>query len=266
MNRDTVLLVENLNIEYPGEETKIRDITFCIKRGEVFGLAGESGSGKSSVCKAVLGLLENRVQLCTGSVLLCGNELVRMPPQKHQAINGKDIGYVMQNPMAAFDPCMKIGTHFVMTIRAHFPCSKRDAQFMATDLLKRVGLADTPRVMNSYPATLSGGMLQRVMIAIAVALNPILMIADEPTTALDVQSQNTVLELLLHVARDFRPAMLLVSHDMKVMSRLADNIAVMYQGKIVEEGPTIQMLNAPRHEYTRRLIEAAGFDWEEGRC
>ncbi|ADY56114.1 Nickel-transporting ATPase [Syntrophobotulus glycolicus DSM 8271] len=266
MNNDIVLSVKGLHIAYPGEETKIQDITFSVRRGAVFGLAGESGSGKSSICKAILGLLENRTSIFSGSIRFCGRELTDLSGDQHRAINGKDIGYIMQNPMAAFDPCLKISAHFSETIRAHLPCSKRDALCLGLEMLERVGLSHADRMMNSYPGSLSGGMLQRIMTAIAISMNPILIIADEPTTALDTQSRETVLDLLSFVMREYCPAMLLVSHDMNLMEKMAEDIAIMYQGRIVESGSVKRVLENPQHEYTCQLIEASRFTWEEGRC
>ena len=150
---EPVLSVSGLCIEYPNERTKIRNIGFSIARGETFGLIGESGSGKSSVCKAILGLLKDRAQQ-NGSIRLCGKELLRLSPKEQQKINGKDIGYVMQNPHAAFDPCMKIKRHFTETIKAHRHCSTREAFRLGYELLRVVGLSDAERVMESYPGQL----------------------------------------------------------------------------------------------------------------
>ncbi|MFT3984130.1 MAG: ABC transporter ATP-binding protein [Lachnospiraceae bacterium] len=266
MNDDIVLCVDGLHIAYPEEEVKIQDISFSVRRGSVFGLAGESGSGKSSVCKAILGLLENRTSKLSGSIRFCGQELMGLSEERHRLINGKEIGYMMQNPMTAFDPCMKIGSHFCETIRAHLPCSRQDAFYIGAEMLRRVGLFDADRIMNSYPGSLSGGMLQRVMLAIAISMNPVLIIADEPTTALDAQSCETVLKLLSFVMCEYRPAMLLVSHDMNVMKKMAEHVAVMHRGRIVETGMMKKVLQHPRHAYTCRLIEASRYQWEEGRC
>ncbi len=220
---EPVLSVSGLCIEYPNERTKIRNIGFSIARGETFGLIGESGSGKSSVCKAILGLLKDRA-LQSGSIRLCGKELLRLSPKEQQKINGKDIGYVMQNPHAAFDPCMKIKRHFMETIKAHRHCSTREAFRLGYELLCAVGLSDAERVMESYPGQLSGGMLQRVMVAIAVSLRPVLLIADEPTGALDAGNCGIVLQLLAKAVRETQAALLFVSHDMNAVANIAEGL------------------------------------------
>ena len=266
MNRDVILEVGNLCIEYPGETTKIQNVNFTLEKGKVLGLAGESGSGKSTVGKAAMGLLSGRVSHIAGSMKLCGRELLDLCERQHEAFKGKDIGYIMQNPMTAFDPCLKIKTHFIETIRAHLPCSKKDARYIGQKNLHRVGLTDDGRIMNAYPSQLSGGMLQRVMIALTVSLNPVLIIADEPTTALDAGSRHTTLELLGHVMEQYRPAMLLISHDIEVVSRMADQVAVMQHGRIVEQGPVVDVLNHPKHNYTCELMAATRFRREYTLC
>lgn len=266
MNKNFVLEVKNLCVGYPGESTKIQNVNFVIEKGKVLGLAGESGSGKSTVGKAALGLLYSRADYIAGSMRLCGRELLNLSPRQHQELNGKDIGYIMQNPMTAFDPCLKIKTHFAETIRAHFPCSKKDALHIGFENLLQVGLSDVERVMNSFPYQLSGGMLQRVMIALTVSLNPVLIIADEPTTALDTGSRDTILKLLLHVMKRVHPAMLLISHDMEVIEKIADDIAIMQHGRIVEYGTANEVLAHPKHKYTCELMAATCFSREDGPC
>ena len=262
---EPVLSVSGLCIEYPNERTKIRNIGFSIARGETFGLIGESGSGKSSVCKAILGLLKDRAQQ-SGSIRLCGKELLRLSPKEQQKINGKDIGYVMQNPHAAFDPCMKIKRHFMETIKAHRHCSTREAFRLGYELLCAVGLSDAERVMESYPGQLSGGMLQRVMVAIAVSLRPVLLIADEPTGALDAGNCGIVLQLLAKAVKETQAALLFVSHDMNAVANIAERIAVMKEGEIVETGTAETVLKNPRHPYTAELLSASQFAIEEKRC
>ena len=259
MNDKTVLELEDVSIQYGGEDFPIRGIGFSIGKGKVFGLAGESGSGKSSVCKAVLGLLDERAANVTGTIRLKGKDILSLPYEQRRKINGKDIAVITQNPMTAFDPCMKIKHHFAETLSAHLLCSKKDAEFYGGETLGRVGLTDTARIMNSYPYRLSGGMLQRVMIAIAISLNPALLVADEPTTALDAESRYTVVQLLQEIVQKYSPAMLLVSHDMNVMSALVDDVAVMKAGKIVEAGAAKEVFQNPRHDYTKELLDARSF-------
>lgn len=266
MNKNIILEVKNLCVEYPNETTKIQNISFSLEKGKVLGLVGESGSGKSTVGKTVLGLLYSRAGHISGSIRLCGRELLNMSFEQHRKLNGKDIGYIMQNPMTAFDPCMRIKTHFIETICAHLPCSKKDALHIGSESLSQTGLKDINRVMNSFPHQLSGGMLQRVMISIAVSLNPVLIIADEPTTALDAENKGIVLELLKGIIKKYRPAMLFISHDIEVVSEVADEVAVMQQGKIVEYGKTKNVLSRPKNECTRELLKAVHFSMENELC
>lgn len=257
MNRETVLKAENLSVRYRSTGIHIKDISFSISRGQVLGILGESGSGKSTVCNAVLGLLDTYETEINGSISLLGREISSLPWNMRGHINGKDIGVVLQNPMTAFDPCMRIRGHFIETLGTHLKCSKQNAVLQGLDVLDKVGLRNGKRIMNSFPHQLSGGMLQRVMVALAIALNPVLITADEPTTALDYDSQSVVLELLNFVMGEYRPAMLLVSHDVDVLSKLADHIAVMKDGRVVEQGELAGVLDNPRHEYTKELINAS---------
>lgn len=254
MNKDTILAVRDLSVRYLNTGANIDGISFEIGRGKVFGLLGESGSGKSTICNAILGLLDSTAVQMSGSVLLHGKEILPLFWDGREKINGKEIGVVLQNPMAAFNPCMKIKGHFIETLCAHLTCSKRDAVLYGIELLGRVGLSDGQKVMNSYPFQLSGGMLQRVMVAIAISLNPVLIIADEPTTALDTVNQKIVMELLSFVMNEYKPAMLLVSHDLEVMGALADDIAVMKNGRILEHGEKTELLNHPQNGYTKELL------------
>jgi len=256
MNNEVVLRVDNLSVQYLNTGILIKNINFSISRGKVLGLLGESGSGKSTVCNAVLGVLDNNAAKITGSVTLLGKEILPLSWDMREHINGKDIGVVLQNPMTAFDPCMKIQGHFTETLCPHLLCSKRDALLYGLNILARVGLHDGKRIMNSYSFQLSGGMLQRTMVALAIALNPVLLIADEPTTALDYGSMSIILELLSFIMRDCRPAMLLVSHNMNVMSALANDVAVMKNGRIIEQGSPYIIRNEPKNEYTKELMYA----------
>lgn len=263
MNDSAILSIRGLLAEYRKDRTKIGTVDLSIQKGEVLGLAGESGSGKSTVCKAILGLLDDRTALLQGSIRLHKREILHLPAEERRKINGKDIALIMQNPMAAFDPCMKVKGHFTETLCAHMPCSKKDALLYGLDLLKSVGLNEGDRVMQSYPHQLSGGMLQRVMIALAVALNPVLIIADEPTTALDTGNERLVLGLLDHIRREYAPAMLLVSHDMEVLAAMADQVAVMKDGKILEINSARQLFARPRHDYTKELLAACRLPGKE---
>jgi len=259
MTRDIVLSLNGLSVCYYSSDAGVVDISFDIRRGEVLGLLGESGSGKSTICKAILGLLDNNAAGISGSIALLERDITTLFWDERENINGRDIGVILQNPMSSFNPCMKIKAHITETICAHLLCKKRDGYLYGLELLERVGLEDRERIMESYPSRLSGGMLQRIMIAIAIALNPVLLIADEPTTALDTVNQKLILDLLAFVVKEYRPAMLLVSHDLKVMSALADHIAVMQNGIIVETGSKEEIIQWPRHPFTKELIAASRF-------
>ena len=257
MNHNPIMKIENLSIHYPQRDVLVGTINFALSQGKVFGLAGESGSGKSSVCKAILGLLPAGSAKVTGKIEFMGSDILSLPHAERCRINGKDIVLIMQNPMTSFDPCMKIKNHFTMTLMSHLLCSKKDALHYGNEMLKKAGLDNTDKIMNSYPHMLSGGMLQRVMIAIAVSLNPALIIADEPTTALDAASQAEILKLLRHIMQEYMPAMLFISHDMQVLSVISDELAIMKAGRIVETGCTAAVFKSPKHAYTRELISAS---------
>ncbi len=258
MNKGTILAVRDLSVQYLNTGVNIDGISFEIGRGKVFGLLGESGSGKSTICNAVLGLLDSAAVQMSGSILLHGKEILPLFWDEREKINGKEIGVILQSPMSAFNPCMKIKGHFIETICTHLLCSKRDAVLYGIELLCKVGLSDGQKMMNSYPFELSGGMLQRIMAAVAISLNPALIIADEPTTALDTANQKIVMELLSFVIKEYRPAMLLVSHDLGIISALADDIAVMKDGRILEYGTKTELLNNPQNDYTKELLASAG--------
>ena len=258
MNKDVVLAVRDLSVRYLSTGMDIGNITFNIKGGRVLGLVGESGSGKSTVCNAVLGLLDSAAVEISGSIRLQNKEILPLLWDEREKINGKEIGVILQNPMAAFNPCMRIRGHFIETLCTHLDCSKRDAVMYGTELLGKVGLPDGQRVMRSYPFELSGGMLQRVMAAIAVSLNPVLIIADEPTTALDTGSRAVVMDMLSFVMKEYKPAMLLVSHDMEVVASFADEIAVMKDGRILEHRAKTKILYDPQADYTKELLASAG--------
>lgn len=256
MSKETVLSVEELAVYYISSGASIETISFSIARGEVLGLLGESGSGKSTVCNAILGLLDQKAVRVRGSIRLGDIQIRNLSWHQRKKINGKQIGIILQNPMASFNPYMKIKGHFMETLCAHLSCSRQKAVQLGLDALKLTGLKDEKRIMNSYPFQLSGGMLQRVMIAVAVSLNPVLLIADEPTTALDESNQNIIIELLAKIVTEYRPALLLVSHDIKVMERLADRLIVLKEGQVRERGSTAGLLHNPVDDYTRELLAA----------
>lgn len=265
MNSETILKVTDLTVCYQETGAQVEKINFQIKRGQVLGLLGESGSGKSTICHAILGLLDRRGIDLKGSICLNGEEILPLHWSGRERLNGKEIGVILQNPMASFNPYMKIKGHFVETLCTHLLCSKRDALLHGLEQLQAVGLSEGKRIMNSYPFQLSGGMLQRVMAAIAVSMNPVLLIADEPTTALDAKNHEVIMKLLAQIMAEYRPALLLVSHDVEVMNRLADQLIILKDGQIREAGAIRDVMNASQDRYTKELLAAAA-RLEVGKC
>ncbi|WP_395680571.1 ABC transporter ATP-binding protein [Inquilinus sp.] len=238
-----------------GVETTLVDrVSFALEAGQVMGLVGESGSGKSVTCRALIGLLPGSLRIAGGSVLLKGRDLAALAPEALRRVRGREIGMIFQNPSSHLDPVMRIGDQIAEGIRLHRGASKREARSAAVDLLRQVGIPDPERRAGGYPHEFSGGMRQRAMIATALACDPEVLIADEPTTALDVTVQAQILRLLLDL-RDRRGlAIILITHDLGVVAQSCDRIAVMYGGTLCEAGAKRAVLAAPRHPYTARLI------------
>lgn len=234
----------------------LKSVDLTIGRGRILGLVGESGSGKSLTCGAVLRLLDGRGLDVRGNLALNGEKLTGLSKEAMRKIRGREIGYIMQNPMTAFTPVHTIGSQFVETLRTHSSLSKAEARARAQTALAEMNLSDPSRVLKSYPHQLSGGMLQRIMIAVSMCLRPALVIADEPTTALDAMNQLQVLRQLDRLRTEHRTSILLVSHDLGVIARLADDVAVMKEGEIVEQAEVHELFDRPRHEYTRMLLQA----------
>ena len=232
----------------------LHDIHFTIKQGQVIGVIGESGSGKSVLCTSILQLFRNK-RTISGNILFKGNSVVSMTEQELRAVRGQEIGLIMQNPMSLFNPIVTIGQHFVETIQAHRTISKKDALKQAAEQLAAFQLID-PTILKKYPHELSGGMLQRVMIAMTACLKPSLLLADEPTTALDTTTQLEILKQLKQLLVEQQMSMLIVSHDLGVIANIATEIIVMRHGVIVEKGPTSHILLHPVHPYTKMLVAA----------
>lgn len=234
----------------------VRGVDLDLHPGEVTVLLGESGSGKSVTAKSVMRLYGPNARL-SGSVTLAGRELLDMPAKEMLSIRGADIALVPQDPTAALDPLRRIGTQIVEVLRQHRVVpSKKAAVARALELLDHVGIPDPPRVLRSFPHELSGGMRQRAVIAIAVSCDPAVLIADEPTTALDVTVQAQILDLFRRLIREMNSAVLLVTHDVGVAEEVGDRVGVMYAGRIVEIGPSTDVLQSPRHPYTRALLDS----------
>ncbi len=254
-----VLQVRALNVKIKSEQGMlplVQDIDFAIKPGEVLGLVGESGSGKTITCMSLLQLLDRKTTSVEGSIRLHGREINGLRAEDMRAIRGKEIGFIMQNPMNAFVPVHTIGDQFIETIRTHSALTKKQAMELAVDSMDAVNLPQPYELMRKYPFQMSGGMLQRVMIAISMCLRPSVVIADEPTTALDVTNQLQVLRQLDRLRSECGTSILLISHDLGVISELADEVAVIYKGRIVEKADVFQLFDHPQHEYTKKLLHA----------
>ena len=232
----------------------VDEVSFSVSAGEHVGLVGESGSGKSVTSLAIMGLLPQRGAEVNGSVSYAGQDLLGMPAKQRNALRGRDIAMVFQDPMSSLNPVIKIGTQIEEVLLRHTDASKADARTQAVDLLQRVGIPDPARRVGEYPHQLSGGMRQRVLIAIALACEPRLLIADEPTTALDVTIQAQILELLRQLVADTGTALVLITHDLGVVAGLCDQVHVMYSGRIVESAPRRPLFAEPRHPYTGGLL------------
>lgn len=255
-----ILNVENLSIRFPfGRELKqvVRGVSFQVAPGEILGVVGESGCGKSITNLAVMGLLPPGAEVRADRFELCGHDLLTMGRRDWPAIRGSKVAMIFQNPMSSLNPSLTIGTQLIESVRKADPqCDRRQSEKRAVELLNKVGIPSAQLRLKSYPHELSGGMAQRVMIAIAVACKPMLLIADEPTTALDVTIQAQILELLAQIRRDSGMAIILVSHDIGVVQQYADCIQVMYSGEIVETGAVQHVTCRPAHPYTQALLKA----------
>lgn len=254
-----VLQVRDLHVQaktHKGVSTLVQDVNFELKRGQVLGLIGESGCGKTVTGMSILQMLDQKTTKVKGSISLLGRELNGLADKEMRKIRGKEIAYIMQNPMNAFTPVFTIGHQMIETIRTHTSFNKKQAKELAIEALHNVSLSNPIKLLKSYPFQLSGGMLQRVMIATAVCLHPSILIADEPTTALDVNNQKTVLKHLDAMRSECGTAILLISHDLGVIAEMADEVAVMQKGRIAEKADVFQLFDAPKHEYTKKLLGA----------
>ncbi|WP_172592262.1 ABC transporter ATP-binding protein [Subtercola boreus] len=234
----------------------VSDVSFSVTQGECLAVVGESGSGKSITAMAIAGLLEPSMQV-TGSITYKSQELTELNPDQRRALAGTEIGFIFQDAMSALHPLISIKDQMIRPIRLHQGLSRKDAEQKAAELLEKVGIPPARNVLNSYVHQLSGGLRQRVMIAMALSNKPSLVIADEPTTALDAAVQGQIMELLGELRRSENLAMILISHDISVVARHSDTMAVMYAGQVVETGPTQGVINDARHPYTHALINAS---------
>jgi peptide/nickel transport system ATP-binding protein len=257
---EPLLAVRNLAVTFQlrgGKAAKaVDDVSFEVRPGQHVGLVGESGSGKSVTSLAIMGLLPARGVSVTGEVRYGGRNLLEQSRHSMSQLRGRDIAMVFQDPMTSLNPVVPIGVQITEVIEQHFDVSKTDARDRAAELLKKVGIPDPSRRLKDYPHQLSGGMRQRVLIAIALACEPRLLIADEPTTALDVTIQAQVLEVLKRLVADTDAALLMITHDLGVVAGLCDTVNVMYAGRIVESATRERLFAQPRHPYTGGLLES----------
>ncbi|MCA1298345.1 ABC transporter ATP-binding protein [Stappia indica] len=259
MTQIPLLSVENLRVEFPtrhGVLTAIDGISFSLREGEVLGVVGESGAGKSLTGAAVIGLLEPPGRIAGGEIRLKGERIDTLSPAALRRVRGKRIGMVFQDPLTSLNPLFTIGDQIIETIMTHLPVSEAEARKRAIALLDEVGIPAAAQRLSAYPHQFSGGMRQRVVIALALCAEPELVIADEPTTALDVSVQAQIIHLLQRICRDHRTAVMLITHDMGVIAETADRVAVMYSGRIAEIGPVRDVIANPRHPYTVGLMGA----------
>ena len=252
-----VLSVRNLRVEFPtrrGTLVAVDDVSFDIAAGEVLGVVGESGAGKSMTGTAVIGLLEPPGRIAGGQVLLKGERIDNLAPEAMRRLRGRRIGMVFQDPLTSLNPLYRVGDQIVETIRTHAAISESEARKRAVGLLTEVGIQGAERRIDGYPHEFSGGMRQRVVLALALCAEPELVIADEPTTALDVSIQAQIIQLLEKLCRERGTAVMLITHDMGVIAETADRVAVMYAGRIAEIGPVRDVVQRPHHPYTRGLM------------
>jgi peptide/nickel transport system ATP-binding protein len=252
-----ILEVKNLRVQFPtrrGTLTAVDDVSFSIAPGEVLGVVGESGAGKSITGLAIIGLLEPPGRIAAGEVRLEGRRIDNLPHEALRRVRGRRIGVIFQDPLTSLNPLYTIGAQIEETILTHLPLSKSEARARALSLLKEVGIPAPEARFDHYPHQFSGGMRQRVVIALALAAEPSLVIADEPTTALDVSIQAQIIALLKRLAREHGAAVMLITHDMGVIAETAQRVAVMYAGRIVEIGPVRDVIHTPQHPYTAGLM------------
>ena len=254
-----LLDVQDLTVVFDGSRTSVTavdHVSFQLAAGETLGLVGESGSGKSVTAFSILRLVQAPGRIVSGRVIFEGRDLLTLPEPDMRQVRGARISLIFQEPMTALNPVMRVGDQIAEALRVHGLADANEARARAIELLDAVRITEPARRVRDYPHQLSGGMRQRVMIAIALACRPPLIIADEPTTALDVTIQAQVLELLRELKERFHLALLLITHDFGVIAEMADRVAVMYKGQIVESGPVRQILREPAHPYTRSLLAA----------
>lgn len=254
-----LLQVKNLNVEFPtrrGVLTALNDVSFHIKSGEVLGVVGESGAGKSLTGSAIIRLLEPPGRIVGGEIHFDGRRIDTLPEDQMRKLRGKEIGAIFQDPLTSLNPLYTVGQQLVETIQTHLNLSQKQAQERAIGLLESTGIPAARERINHYPHQFSGGMRQRVVIALALAAEPKLIVADEPTTALDVSIQAQIIDLLKKLCKEHGTSVMLITHDMGVIAETADRVAVMYAGRIIEVGPVHEVIQRPLHPYTAGLMRS----------
>lgn len=268
MSKEKILEVNNLRTIFKsrGQEVQaVRGVTFSVDKGEIMGIVGESGSGKSVTMKAVMGILPENTSIAFDSLKLNGKELGGISAEEYRKLRGKEMTMIFQDPMTALNPLKKIGSQLEEVILRHSSCTKQQAKEKAIEMLRKVGIPVPEQRVKQYPHEFSGGMRQRVLIAMALACEPQLLIADEPTTALDVTIQAQILDLLKELEEEYHTSIVLITHDMGVVATVCSKIAIMYGGLIMETGTTDEIFYEPRHPYTKALLRAIpSLDLKEG--
>ena len=253
----SLLEVKNLVVEFPSRRGTLRaldDVSFSIAPGEILGVVGESGAGKSLTGASIIGLLEPPGHVASGEIRLEGQRIDNLGHEAMRHIRGKRIGAIFQDPLTSLNPLYTVGQQLIETIQTHLPVTAAEARQRAIDLLKDTGIPAAEQRMDHYPHQFSGGMRQRVVIALALAAEPQLIVADEPTTALDVSIQAQIIQLLKNICKTRGAAVMLITHDMGVIAETCDRVAVMYAGRVAEIGPVHEVINHPAHPYTAGLM------------
>lgn len=267
MTHQPLLDIRGLRVRFPGMPgcPAIDGMDLTVDRGEIVALVGESGSGKSMTARAVMGLLPPGAEIIGGTATLNGEDLIAMSAARRDQVRGSEVAMLFQQPKAMLDPTSKVGTQVAESLRRHRHVSRRAAKVRAVDLLRDVGIPEPERRANAHAYQLSGGMAQRVMIASALSADPTLLIADEPTTALDVTVEAQILELIKRKRDELGLSILLITHDLGIVTSMADRVAVMYAGRIVEDGVTSDIFSDPQHPYTQALLQASLLESDRGK-
>ena len=252
---EDIIQYNNVTIKY-GNNIAVTDISFKVKEGEILGIVGESGSGKSTIIKASMGLLGEGGVVSSGDIFYKGKSLLGLGKKEQQKINGPELGMIFQFAGSSFCPVRRVGNQLYEIVRAHKDISKDEFRVQVNELLNKLGFIDNERILESYPSELSGGMQQRVGVVAAMLLNPKVLLADEPTSAMDVTIQKQAVDEMLRVRDTFNTSIIIVTHNIGVVSAMADNVMVLKNGRIVEMGKTKDVINNPKEEYTKKLMEA----------